>query len=207
MQPGAGGLPGLGDEGAEGARDAIVEAGSDVDDEVGLLHHEIGSGVPVHAQHVQGEGMPLVEDPHPVQGGRDGNLEGLGEHLELLGGVVAALAGDDDGLLGTLDQVQHLGEDLAGRQGPDAVGGGPVGLYPGLVDGVGGVGVELEHVRSALPGLEDGGEGTRLVVGHREGQAVLGIAQVQGVVALPVGADVRGEGHKVVLPPRRPDVP
>ena len=191
-----GGPAGLRQERSEGTGDAIVEAGANVDEEVALLHHEVGGGVAVHAEHVESEGVALVEHPHGVEGGGDGYLQGLGERQQLGGRVVAALPGDDDGLPRLLDEVEHFGHHLGPRgQAAGAGGGGPVGLDLGLVDGVGGVDVELVGLVGPGSGAEGRTEGE--VVGvDVEGEALVGVAEVEGVVSLPVGPGVRAEADE-----------
>ena len=191
-----GGPAGLGQERSEGAGDAIVEPRPNVDEEVALLQHEVGGGVAVHAEHVEGQGMALVEYPHGVEGGGDGDLEGFGERQKFGGGVVAALPGDDDGLPRLLDEVEHFGHHLrARREVAGAGGGGAVGLDLGLVDGVGGVDVELVGFVGPGPRAEGGTEGEVGGVDVK-GEALVGIAEVEGVVSLPVGSGVGAQTDK-----------
>mmetsp|Transcript_30902 Transcript_30902/g.90328 ORF Transcript_30902/g.90328 Transcript_30902/m.90328 type:complete len:760 (+) Transcript_30902:108-2387(+) len=202
-----GGPAGLGEERSEGTGDAIVEATANVNEEVALLHHKVGGGVAVHAQHVEGQRMALVEHPHGVEGGRHGNLEGFGERQQFGGSVVDALPGDDDGLPRLADEVEHVRQHrvagvgvVAGarHQLADAGGGGSVGLDLGLRDGVGGVRVELVRFVPALPGAQGRTEGLRPggTVGSIDdvkGQALVGLAEVDGVVSPPVGSGVGGQ--------------
>mmetsp|Transcript_28510 Transcript_28510/g.34798 ORF Transcript_28510/g.34798 Transcript_28510/m.34798 type:complete len:378 (-) Transcript_28510:1048-2181(-) len=104
----AGGLAGLGDVISDVASDAIVEPATNVDDQIRFLHEEIGSGVAVHAHHVEGEGVSLVEAAQRVEGGAHRDLQCFGQVLQLLGRVVAALPRDDDGFLGGADQRHQL---------------------------------------------------------------------------------------------------
>mmetsp|Transcript_10520 Transcript_10520/g.30987 ORF Transcript_10520/g.30987 Transcript_10520/m.30987 type:complete len:603 (+) Transcript_10520:903-2711(+) len=176
----------LGNEGADGARDAVVEARANVDDEVGLLDHEVGRRMTVHSQHVKGEGVALVEDAHGVEGGGDGDLQGLGEGLELLGRVVAALPGDDDGLLGSLDELDHLRHGLGAFEVTLSCRDSIAILACGRA--VDHVSLVVIHHKLVIRGggRVDGLELEILVLAsHLEWQGLFGVAQADGMEGLP----------------------
>ena len=180
----------------EGTGNAIVEPRPNVDEEVALLHHKVGGGVAVHAQHVERQGMTLVEHPHGVEGGGDGDLEGFGERQKFVGGVVTTLSGDDDRLARLADQVEHFGQDLGARcQVADGGGGRSIRLDLGGVDGVGGMDIELVGFVSTGSGAEGRAEG-EVGGGDVKGQTLRGISEVEGAVSLPVGAGVGGEADE-----------
>ncbi|EJK49079.1 hypothetical protein THAOC_32080 [Thalassiosira oceanica] len=149
-------LPRRGDEVRRPPRDPVVEPRPDADEQVAVLDEVVGRRVSVHAQHVRREGVPLVEGPEGVERRGHGHLERLGELHELLGGVVAPLAGDDERPSGVLDGLDHLVHDPAlGHVAelahlPLAV----LLVYPlvvhAAVDGVGAVVVEVVGVVSGL---------------------------------------------------------
>ena len=69
---GGGGF-GLRREFRDAACDAVVEAGSEGDDEIGFLHGHVGVGRAVHTKHMQGFGVQLVEAAEALESGCDGN--------------------------------------------------------------------------------------------------------------------------------------
>ena len=91
---------------------AVVEASAEGDDEVRLLHGHVGVSGSVHAEHVQGLVVELVEAAETLQGGGHGDGRQVGELLEQLGpelGLDDALAGVDDRLLGHVDEPGDAG--------------------------------------------------------------------------------------------------
>ncbi|KAI3481425.1 hypothetical protein L1887_56127 [Cichorium endivia] len=107
----------------DAAGDTVVESCAEGDDEIGVLHGEVGVRRAVHAKHVQTERVELVERTQALEGGGYGDvvlLGELGEQLGALGRREDALAGVDDGTLGDADETRRLlelgGEDvLLGR--------------------------------------------------------------------------------------------
>mmetsp|Transcript_44292 Transcript_44292/g.87422 ORF Transcript_44292/g.87422 Transcript_44292/m.87422 type:complete len:333 (-) Transcript_44292:1185-2183(-) len=89
------------------ARGSVVETASDRDDKVRILHGEVGVCSPVHSQHVQGEGVELVEDTHGVDS-RCGRQIGLLCQLsDLIRSVDASLSDQKNGALRSVDQVRN----------------------------------------------------------------------------------------------------
>ena len=122
------------------ADDAVVEAGADVEDEVGFAEGVVGVGGAVHAEHAEGEGVGFGEDAFAEEGGGDGAAEGFGEHEEFFVGAGdhGALAGEDDGALG-------LGDEFGGF------------FDGGLVDFEGFLGVVAGEVHGFVEGAGEGG--------------------------------------------------
>mmetsp|Transcript_123463 Transcript_123463/g.283052 ORF Transcript_123463/g.283052 Transcript_123463/m.283052 type:complete len:296 (+) Transcript_123463:729-1616(+) len=109
----------LGQEVGDAPRYPIVEARAHAEHQVRLLHHEVRRGVPVHAQHVQGQRVPLVKGAQRMQSGGHRDLQLLGQGLELRRGVVAALARNDHRLLRGLDEAEQLlGHGVRRGKGP-----------------------------------------------------------------------------------------
>ena len=84
------------------ADDAVVEAGADVEDEVGFADGFVGVGGAVHAEHAEGERVGFGEDAFAEEGGGNGAAEGFGEHEKFFVGAGdhGTLAGEDDGAFG-----------------------------------------------------------------------------------------------------------
>ena len=68
------------------AGDAVVEAGSEGDDQVGLLQRGDGGDRTVHARHSHVQRVAVGECAERHQGGGDGRSGELGEDLQLGGG-------------------------------------------------------------------------------------------------------------------------
>jgi hypothetical protein len=122
------------------ADDAVVKAGADVEDEVGLADGFVGVGGAVHAEHAEGEGVGFWEDAFAKEGGGDGAAEGFGEHEQLLVGPRdhGALTGEDDGAFG-------LGDEFGGF------------FDAGLVDFEGFLWVVTGEVHGVIEGAGEGG--------------------------------------------------
>ena len=131
---------------AELAGDAVVEAGADADDQVGLVHRVVGGAGAVHAEHPE----PLVvrrgKPPRPITVQVTGKLSDEAELAQLVGGV-----GVDDAAAGVDHRARGVGERLCGD--PDLL---DVALGRGLVAGQ----VERLGARLVLD------VGAREVLGH-----------------------------------------
>ena len=97
----------------------VVEAGADGDEDVGLGHGHVGGVGAVHPQHPQPQGVVAGEAAQPHEGAGHRDLQGLGQGLELAGGVGGddPPAGVEHRLLGRQDHLQgplHL-PGVAGR--------------------------------------------------------------------------------------------
>lgn len=93
-----------------GASDSIIETSTQGNDEISLLHGHVGVGSAVHAEHVQGLLVKLVETTETLEGGGNGDGALVGEFLEELGAALGedhTLAGIDDGLLSNVDELGH----------------------------------------------------------------------------------------------------
>mmetsp|Transcript_44834 Transcript_44834/g.100721 ORF Transcript_44834/g.100721 Transcript_44834/m.100721 type:complete len:454 (-) Transcript_44834:687-2048(-) len=90
---------------------AVIEAAAYGDDAVGVLDGKVGVGSPVHAEHVEGERVTLVEDAHAVDGGCHRDLGLVSDARQDLGAVAGALANVQDGALGAVDEVDRLLDD------------------------------------------------------------------------------------------------
>src|SRR3954462_14632798 len=91
------------------ARDPIVEAGADVDDQIGIVHRVVGGPRAVHPEHAEPLLMAGGEAAQSHQRAGDGEVVGGAELAQLLGGVAVdhAAARVDYGPLG-------VGESLGG---------------------------------------------------------------------------------------------
>ncbi|CAM5513511.1 hypothetical protein SANTM175S_00990 [Streptomyces antimycoticus] len=107
------------------AGDAVVEAGSEGDDQVGLLQRGDGGDRTVHARHSHVQRVAVGERAERHQGGGDGRSGELGEHLQLGGGARLddAAADVEDGPPGCRDQLGGLADLLGVRLGDGPVAG------------------------------------------------------------------------------------
>lgn len=88
----------------------VIEASTDSDDEISLLHGHVGIGRSVHAQHVQGLGVRLVKSTQTLEGRGDRNASLVGQLLQDLGAIGASketLTHIQDGLLGDVHKASH----------------------------------------------------------------------------------------------------
>ena len=113
------------------ARDPVVEAGAEGDEQVGLLHRRDGGVVAVHAGHAQAQRVGVGEGAPGHQGGDHVDAGELGQLPQGLGrpGLEDAAAGVDDRPAGLADEPGRLPDHLG-----VALGGG---LVAGQVDRVG----------------------------------------------------------------------
>ena len=103
---------GLGGEGVRLAGDAVIEAGSQADDDVGPLQGPDGGHSAVHSGHPQVERVLAGHDVQGGQGGDKGRSNELDELRQILGGnlrPVQATAQVKDGSLGSGDHLGGLG--------------------------------------------------------------------------------------------------
>ena len=130
---------GLGRELVQFARDAVVEAHTNGDEDVTVLNGQVGAGLTVHPAHAQGQGMGFGDAADAEQGGRHGDVGLFGQGLEfaLRVGHEHAVAGDDEGAFGVVDQIGGLADGFhidrggtfeAGNVDVVGVGQGDVGL-------------------------------------------------------------------------------
>ena len=157
---------GLGGEGVDLAGHAVVEAGTQGDEQVGLLHgSHCGNGA-VHAGHAEVLGVGLGERTDSVQGGDDGGADELSQLVQLVGCASAhhATADVEDGALG-------LGDEL----------GGFANLL-GVAAGCGSVATQLEVLGDAA-------------VFHHANLCILGDVHEHGAGATG-GGDVEGCGER-----------
>ena len=99
---------------AELARDPVVEAGADGQDQVGVADGHVGGIGAVHAEHADPEGIVCGKAAQGHERGRDRNLLRTRQPDEVIarrGGDDPA-AGVDDGLFGLAQHVRHLGHLL-----------------------------------------------------------------------------------------------
>ena len=94
--------------GRQVARDAVVEAHAQRDQQVGVLDGLVDEGLAVHAHHAQVQRVRLGHRADAQQGGRDGNLALFGQGAQLIVGAGEddAVAGQDDGALGGVDEAR-----------------------------------------------------------------------------------------------------
>mmetsp|Transcript_64611 Transcript_64611/g.192486 ORF Transcript_64611/g.192486 Transcript_64611/m.192486 type:complete len:564 (-) Transcript_64611:12-1703(-) len=87
---------------------AVVEAAPDRDDAVCVLDCKVCVRGPVHAEHVHGERVPLVEDAHPVDSGGHRDLRLCCHLAQDVWTMARPLADVEDGALRTVDYVHRL---------------------------------------------------------------------------------------------------
>ena len=89
----------VGRELGEFAGDAVVEAGADRDDQVGVVHRQVGGDGAVHAEHAEPVLARGRVGAEAHQGRGDREAVGGGQLAQLLGGVGVddAAAGVEDG--------------------------------------------------------------------------------------------------------------
>ena len=117
-------LFGVGGVAGEVAGDAVVEAHAEGEEEVGLLDGVVDPGLAVHAHHAERERVRGGDGAEAEQGAGDGDLLGFGEGEDFCfgAGFDDAVAGEDDGLFGLLDEGDGFADGGATRRG--AWGGG-----------------------------------------------------------------------------------
>src|SRR5680860_160235 len=116
---------GTGGEGVEVSGDPVVEAGTQVDDQVALLQaRDRGDGA-VHARHAEVLGVAVGEGPARHQRRHDGDPGEFGERAQLFGGPRADHATTDveDWTTGLQDQPAGLADLLGVRPGHRPVAG------------------------------------------------------------------------------------
>lgn len=104
------------------ASDTLVKAGTESNDDIGVLHSHVGVARTVHTQHSQGLFFSLVVSTETVQSGGDGDL-----------GLVGQLAQENGALLRVHDTVANVKNGLLGLV--DEVSGALDGLVLELRDG------------------------------------------------------------------------
>jgi hypothetical protein len=143
--------------------DTVIETGSKSEDQVGLLHGQVGVSGSVHSQHVKGLLVQLIESTKSLKGGGDGDLGLLGELLQELrsdGTLNDTLSSVDDGLLGLGQKVGNaldgvvkvLLVQLLGSEGSSRGVGGELGLE--------GDGVTEDGSGDILGQVDENGSGT-----------------------------------------------
>src|SRR6187399_1317171 len=102
--------------GLQVARDAVVEAHADGDDQVGLLNRAIHPGFAVHTHHAQRPRMTGRKPAQPKQGAGHRNVGALDQFEQLLGalGFDHTVSAEDDGTLGGRDHARRLFDIPAG---------------------------------------------------------------------------------------------
>jgi hypothetical protein len=151
------------------ADDAVVKAGADIEDEVGLADGLVRIGGAVHAEHAERKRVRFGEDAFAQQGGGDRAAEGLGQHEQFLVGTGdhGPLTGEDHGALG-------LGNEAAAS------------LIPSLIDFEVLLGVVAGQVHRLVKGAGEGAlaDVLRDVDEHRTGAArggdVVGLRAMRG---------------------------
>mmetsp|Transcript_21101 Transcript_21101/g.51973 ORF Transcript_21101/g.51973 Transcript_21101/m.51973 type:complete len:352 (-) Transcript_21101:159-1214(-) len=183
----------LGRKVGHAARDAVVEARAQGEDEVGLLHGVVGAGRTVHAEHVQRERVELVKGAEALEscGHRDLRLDGELAHLVARPGANDARARVDEGPLRLGDELRGALDRLVRAHG-DAVYG--LGVHVGL-----GVWLHLECAGSYVLG-QINEHGAR-AAGHGDLEGLVDAARklLNGAYEhVPLGAG-RGDAHRVAL--------
>mmetsp|Transcript_159408 Transcript_159408/g.487769 ORF Transcript_159408/g.487769 Transcript_159408/m.487769 type:complete len:389 (-) Transcript_159408:659-1825(-) len=84
---------------------AVIETAPYGYDAVRVLDGKVGVRGSVHAQHVHGQRVPLVEDAHAMDGGCDGDLRLGRDSPQDVWAVGRALAHIEDGALGLVDDL------------------------------------------------------------------------------------------------------
>mmetsp|Transcript_67506 Transcript_67506/g.106922 ORF Transcript_67506/g.106922 Transcript_67506/m.106922 type:complete len:276 (-) Transcript_67506:324-1151(-) len=87
---------------------AVVKPASDRHNAISILNREVGIGGPVHAEHVHGERVALVEDAHAMDRGSHRNLRLLCYLSHQLMAIAATLANVQDRVLGLVDESASL---------------------------------------------------------------------------------------------------
>ena len=198
----------VGCETIELAGDAVVESGTDGDEEIGFLHGGDRRVRPVHAGHPQRQGVIVGEPAATHEGGHHVDVGELGQGPQRVGAarLEYPAARVDDGPLGGEDHLDGLadalgvgvGEHVVAGQvvpGGDVVGEGRTGIA-GVDDVLGDVDQHRpgSSRRGQVEGIVDhlgdvGGLGDEeVVLGDRHGDAG-GVALLEGV-----GSD-GGVGH------------
>ena len=165
---------------AEGAGDAVIEADTAGEEEIGAglefdegfgggealdelaVDGPVGEGGAVHAEPAEGERVFLGETADAHEGGGDGDVAGFGKLQEFLGGAGGddAAADVEDGTFGLFDEADDLIEfevaggdvfGVAAETGLDFVEGGPDGLGLLLLDVLG----EVEDDGAGSSGFGD----------------------------------------------------
>ena len=114
----------------EVAGDAVVEAHAEGEEQIGLLDGVVDPGLAVHAHHAERERVRGGEGAEAEQGAGDGDLLrfGEGDDLGFGAGCDDAVAGEDDGLLGLLDEFDGFVGWSSTRRGAWGAGGRARGL-------------------------------------------------------------------------------
>ena len=97
--------------------DAVVETHAHANDQVGVLHGEVGLDGAVHAHHAERLRVLLGKDTQPKEGRSDGNAAGFSQAHELIGGAGHghAVARDQDRPLGRVQHRRGLAESEVSR--------------------------------------------------------------------------------------------
>ncbi len=201
-------------EAVELAGDAVVEAGAERDDEVGLLERGHGGDAAVHPGHADVLRVAVGEGAEGHQGRRDGGPGQLGEDLQLGGRarLQDPAADVEHGALGGAEEPGGLADLLGVRLRHGAVAGQVLGGRPaergvGLERVLGDV--DEDGARAAGRGdVERLGDGVRDVLGLGDEEAVLrdrhrdadDVRLLEGVRTDGRRGDLPGdgdEGHRV----------
>src|SRR5947208_1375315 len=92
------------------AGDTVVEAHTEGEKEVGLLDSVVYPRLTVHAHHAKGKRVRGREAAQAQQPAGHGNVHALreGDYFCLCTGLINTVAGEDDGLLRVLDELNRL---------------------------------------------------------------------------------------------------
>ena len=107
-------LFGVGGVFGEIAGDPVVEAHTEGEEEVGLLNGGVHPGLAVHAHHAEGERVGGGYGSEAEERAGDGDLVGFGEGEDFAfgAGFYDAVAGEDDGPLGLLDEFDGAADGV-----------------------------------------------------------------------------------------------
>mmetsp|Transcript_20757 Transcript_20757/g.45649 ORF Transcript_20757/g.45649 Transcript_20757/m.45649 type:complete len:414 (+) Transcript_20757:508-1749(+) len=108
------------------AGSAVVEAAADGYDNIRVLDGKVRIGGPMHAKHVHGERIALIEDAHRVTGGCHWNLCLVRNCFHQLGAMARTLPHVEDGALGLVEELSgrpHLCHVEHGRGVPGLLHG------------------------------------------------------------------------------------
>ena len=188
----------VGGEGRDLARDPIVEAGAEGDQEVGLLHRGDRRVVAVHPGHAEGQRVAVGEGAPGHEGGDDRCARQLDQLAQGLGGVGLqdAASGVDDGPASLCDELGRLPDHarvtlcrglVAGLKVFDMQQREAAGMIPEVFDRVlaGKSGPEAIHfhLHQALVGRAQQFVISRYAIENLELEIVIVISELQAALA------------------------